>query len=94
MDFNSDFHALYSMNFNNFYDGIIYFNMIAKWLSLVSTFVHYFHINGIVHPKMTIHSLSTHHYVDGGVGEVFESTKHFCSLRGKLCCSKMHIQLK
>ena len=32
-------------------------------------------IKGIVHPKMIIHSLSTHPYVDGGVGEVFESTK-------------------
>ena len=29
--------------------------------------------------KGTIHSLSTHHYADGGVGEVFESTKHFWS---------------
>ena len=25
---------------------------------------------------MTIHSLFTHHYADGGVGEMFESTKH------------------
>ena len=38
---------------------------------------------GIVHAEMKIHSLSTHHYADGGVGEVFESTKHFWSFRGK-----------
>ena len=30
---------------------------------------------------MQIPSLSTHHYADGGVGEVFESTKHFWSLK-------------
>ena len=38
---------------------------------------------------MKIHSLSTHHYDDGGVGKVFESTKHFWSLRGKQCCSQI-----
>ena len=38
---------------------------------------------------MEIHSLSTHHYADGGVGEVFESTKHFRSLRGKQCSRKI-----
>ena len=37
---------------------------------------------GIVHPKMKIHSLSSHHYAHGGVGEVFESKKHFWSFRG------------
>ena len=40
------------------------------------------HIKRIVHLK--IHSLSSHHYADGGAGEVFKSTKHFWSLRGKL----------
>ena len=30
---------------------------------------------------MKIHSLSTHHYVYGGVGEVFECIKHFWSFR-------------
>ena len=44
---------------------------------------------GIVHKKMRIHSLSTRHYADGGVCEVLESTKHFWSLRGKLCCSQI-----
>ena len=34
-------------------------------------------IKGTVHPKMEIHSVSTHHCADGGVGEVFESIKHF-----------------
>ena len=37
-------------------------------------------LKGIVHRKMKIHSLSTHHCADGGVGEVFESTKHFWSV--------------
>ena len=37
---------------------------------------------GKVHPKMKIQSFSTHHYVNGGLGEVFESTKPFWSLRG------------
>ena len=32
---------------------------------------------GRVHRKMKIHSLSTHHYADGGVGEVFECSKLF-----------------
>ena len=32
---------------------------------------------------MKILSLSTHHYADGGLGKVFESTKHFKSLNGK-----------
>ena len=39
--------------------------------------------------KMKLHSLSSHHYADGGVGEVFESTKHIWSLRGKHCCSRI-----
>ena len=39
------------------------------------------HFKGIVHWKILIHSVSTHHYA------VFESTKHFRSLRGKHCCS-------
>ena len=30
---------------------------------------------------MNIHSSPTHQYADGRVGEVFESTKHFWSLR-------------
>ena len=38
---------------------------------------------------MKIHSLSTHHYTDGGTGEVFESTKHFWSLKSKQCCGKI-----
>ena len=29
---------------------------------------------------MRMHSSSTRHYADGGVGEVFESTKHFWSV--------------
>ena len=33
---------------------------------------------------MKIQSISSHHYADGGVGEVFESTRHFWSFRGKL----------
>ena len=40
----------------------------------------------IVHPKMIINSFSTPHYADGGVAEVFESTKHRWSFRGKRCC--------
>ena len=40
-------------------------------------------IKGIVHWK--IHASSTHHYADGGAGEVFKSTKHFWILWGKLC---------
>ena len=28
------------------------------------------------------------HYADGGVGEVFASTKHFWSFRGKQRCSQ------
>ena len=30
---------------------------------------------------MKIQSLSTPHYADGGMGEEFESTKHFWSLK-------------
>ena len=33
---------------------------------------------------MKLHSLFNHHNADGGVGEVFESTKYFRSFRGKL----------
>ena len=40
-------------------------------------------LKGIVHPKINIHLISTHHYADGGVGKVFESTTHFRSFRGK-----------
>ena len=36
-----------------------------------------------------MHSLSTHHYADGGVGEVFVSTKHSWSFWGKLYCSQI-----
>ena len=43
---------------------------------------------GIVHPKMYLHSLSTYHYADRGVGEVFDSTKHFRSLRSKLIATE------
>ena len=39
--------------------------------------------------KNKMYSLSTHPYADGGVGEVFESTKHFWSLRGKQQCSQI-----
>ena len=35
---------------------------------------------------MKVHSLSTHHFADGGVGEVFDSTKYF--RRGKQCFSQ------
>ena len=35
------------------------FEIFIKWL-----------FKGIVHPEMKIHSLCTHHYADGGVGEV------------------------
>ena len=45
-----------------------------------------------------MHSWSTHHYANGGLGEVFESTKHFWSLWGKQCCSSIspdiHSRLK
>ena len=30
---------------------------------------------------MKIHSIFTHHYTDGGVGEAFESTKHFRTVK-------------
>ena len=33
------------------------------------------------HPKMQIHLLSSYNYTDGGLGEVFESTKHFWSFQ-------------
>ena len=33
---------------------------------------------GILHPKMKIHSLSNHHYADGGVGEVFDRLNLRC----------------
>ena len=48
-------------------------------------------LKGIVHRKMKMHSLATHHDADGGVGEVCESTEHFWSLRGKQCCSQIGI---
>ena len=35
----------------------------------------------IVHRKRKIDPLSTHHYADRGVGEVFDSTKHFRSFQ-------------
>ena len=38
---------------------------------------------------MKSYSLSTHHYADGGVGEVFESTKHLRSSRGEQCFSQI-----
>ena len=37
--------------------------------------------------ELFIHSLSPHPYADGGVIEVFESTKHFWSFRSKQCSS-------
>ena len=40
------------------------------------------YFEGIVHPEMRIPSLSTHHYADGGVGEVFESTKQILESQG------------
>ena len=40
-------------------------------------------LKGIAHRIMKMYLLSTHHYADGGVGELFESTKHFRSFRGK-----------
>ena len=42
----------------------------------------------MVHQKLKIPSLSTHHYADGGVGEVFESIKHFRSFRCKQCLAQ------
>ena len=48
-------------------------------------------LKGIVHRKIEMHSLSTQHYADGKVGEVFESTKHFWSLRGKLCINTIEV---
>ena len=41
---------------------------------------------------MKMNSSSTYHYADGRVGEVFESTKHFRSLRGKQRCSQINLQ--
>ena len=39
-------------------------------------------VKGMVHPKIKIHSLSTHRYMSMEVvGEVSESTKHFWSFR-------------
>ena len=38
------------------------------------------YLKGIVQRKIEICSLSTHHYANGEVGEMFESTKHFRSL--------------
>ena len=38
-----------------------------------------------IHPKMKIHLLSTHHYADGGVGGLFECTKHFESQGTQRC---------
>ena len=38
-------------------------------------------VKGIIHPKIKIHYLS-HHYADGGVGDVFDSTKHFVEFPG------------
>ena len=46
-------------------------------------------LKGTVHRKKKNHSLSTHHSSGGGVGEVFDSTKHFWSLRGKQRCSQI-----
>ena len=48
---------------------------------------------GIVHRKIKIHSPSSHHCSDGGVGEVFESTKHFLSLRGKRLCIRYNYEV-
>ena len=50
-------------------------------------------IEGIVHRKIIIHP-SPRPYVDGGVGEVFESTQNFWSLGRKLCSSQIPIQVK
>ena len=50
-------------------------------------------VKGIVHPKMNIHKLSTHHYANGGVGEVFEFTRHFWSFRVQQCSSQIQIEI-
>ena len=48
------------------------------------------HLKGIVIPTIKILSL----YTNGGVGEVFESTKHFWSYRAKQRCYKTKQQQK
>ena len=57
-----------------------------KWESLGQLFLNhserlcytvYHIIEGIVHPKTEIHSLSTHHYVDRGVGEELSPQNNF-----------------
>ena len=48
----------------------------CSFLCLLCVTLCAFVFKGIVHSKIKIHSLSTDHYADGGVGEVFESTKH------------------
>ena len=46
-------------------------------------------VKGIVHPNMIIHSFSTLFYADREVGEVFETTKHCWTFRGKQCSSQV-----
>ena len=43
-----------------------------RWLIAEVQFVQPPGIKGIVHRKMKLHSLSTHHYAEGGVCEVFD----------------------
>ena len=50
-------------------------------------------IQGILHPNSIIHSLSTNHCENGGVGEVFDSTKDFWSFRGKQFNSQVAAKL-
>ena len=45
------------------------------------------------HRKIQIHSVSTHHYADGGVGEVHESKTNVGVNRGKQCCSQIQYNL-
>ena len=52
------------------------------------------YVKGIVHPKIKLQSLSTHHCADGGVGQVFESTKHLRRFRGEKLATQRQIQYK
>lgn len=51
-------------------------------------------VKGVVHQKMKTHSLSSHHYVDGEVGDVWESAKHLWSFRGKQSCKSKAEEVK
>ena len=51
-------------------------------------------IKGIVHRKMKMPSFPTHHFADGGAGEVFESTEHIWSFRGQKPYSQIQYNWK